>query len=230
MRKITKHTAFLKPFATLAAMSAVTVAPLIGGSQVAQADPPNHAPAYGWRGDNNDDYDYRNGDDRDRDYPYNGGDGRGNSDRDGYVYGERSTLRGTVTRDLKGDYFELRADNGQVFRVLARNGEPTRLTANDRVQLSGYFDNNLFVADNINFLRDYGNNGKWNNGLSRKVNFPGRVVAIRSYTRLVVRGDNGHDYDVEISKGLSSSIRVGDRVRVAGRGEGNWVQANSVKR
>lgn len=238
MKKTLKHTAFLKPLATLSIMSAVAVAPLIGGTPVAQADPPRQAPAYGWnrnhnndadwrRDNDNDDY-YRNGEDRDRNYPYNGGYNGGNSGRDGY--GQRVTLSGIVTRDLKGDYFELRSDNGQVFRVLARNGEPTRLTTNDRVQLNGYFDNNVFVADNINFLRDYGSTGRWDNPYAQKVNFPGRVISIRASNRLVVRGDNGHDYEVVGNNNFSSAIRVGDRVRVVGHGEGNRVRADRVSR
>jgi len=50
----------------------------------------------------------------------------------------RTTLTGVVTRDLSGDSFELRADDGRTYQVDVRgNDEPRSLDRGDRVRVTG---------------------------------------------------------------------------------------------
>lgn len=137
----------------------------------------------------------------------------------------RRALSGTVTRDLRGDRFEIRADNGRTYQVRARNDEPIRLTPGDRVTLRGDFDRSgVFNADSVRITR---NDDRNRNG--SRVDFPGTVISIESSTRFVVRADNGRTYLVQSDEAVPSRLSVGDRVRVRGRAEGGTVSADRVR-
>lgn len=223
------------------ALSALIAAPL---AAPAQAKPKDDAPAYGY---------YKNGkkDKRDRD-DYSGrsnrrsDDGRGYEDEDGYGYSDdnigrrasrvRRTLEGVVTRDLGGNRFEMRVDNGRVLTVRSRREEPNSLSEGDRVRVTGFSragreDNRGnggdaradFVAESLRILANVddgyynGNNGGYygGDGSARRVSFPATVLDRDSSRRITVRGDNGRTYEVE-SRSSVTRVDDGDRVRVEG--------------
>jgi hypothetical protein len=159
-------------------------APLFGTLATAEAKPPSHAPAWGYRAKQEgkkdkykqdkdrdrygrDDYDqdrynkdryYR--DDYNRDQYYRGRSDRDRYERDRYTRdrhdrdrNDRRTLAGVVTRDLSGDQFEMRADNGRYLRVDARGDEPRRLSRGDRVVVYGRFDSGRFIAQDVRITR-----------------------------------------------------------------------------
>ncbi len=64
------------------------------------------------------------------------------------------TLDGTVTKDLRGNAFMLRADSGQVMRVQVQGNEPRRIDRGDRVRVSGFSHNNVFQAQSLTILQN----------------------------------------------------------------------------
>jgi len=139
-------------------------------------------------------------------------------------------LRGVVTRDLTGNIFEIRTDDGRTVRVRARNDEPTRLSRGDRVTVRGRYNQNRdeFVAHTVRIARD-GNNNLPNNSSFSGVNFPGTVTSVDSATRLRVRGDNGRTYTINArTAGMIYNVRSGDRVRITGNVRNGEVLADSV--
>jgi len=171
------------------------------------------------RDDRNDDRNDRDtwfGRDRDRDDDDYGDDwSRTNRSTDTTVYG-------VVTRDLGGNTFEVRTDDGRLVTVRARNGEPNRLTRGDRVVAQGRFnpERNVFVAETVRITR---------NDDAGRVNFPGTVTSIGTRNRLSVRGDNGRTYIVNTRHAVSTDLRRGDRVRVVGDARNGVVTGAQVQ-
>jgi len=296
MKYIETRINWTKKLGAAAALGTFAFAPFFSAPQGAQADPPSHAPAHGYRrnqnnGDWNRDQAQRvthtgvvisafagngftlrtdsgrtlrvqanntvprnlsNGD-RVSVYGYasnngmfigesvrvlssagrDGRDGWWNRDRDDRdEYGEddwyrrdvntERTVSGVVTRDLGGNAFELRTDDGRLVTVRARNGEPARLTRGDRVVVQGRFNTNRneFVSDSVRITR---------NEVGGRVNFPGTVTSVDSANRLRVRGDNGRTYTIATRSGLPSSLRSGDRVRVTGDVRRGIVAADRIQ-
>jgi outer membrane lipoprotein SlyB len=216
---------------------AVSAAPFLNPI-AAQADPPSHAPAWGYRDDDRgrgrdkknekkNDKDWRKDRDRDsRDRDYRDRDDRDRDDR----YNRDITLRGLVTRDLSGDSFTLRADNGRTYRVVAQN-EPRNLSNGDRVEVYGSIQNGTFYAARVSLLND--RDGGWNGGYpgnNQRIDFQGTALRVYSQYRLDVRGDNGRTYQVTSEDNFSNRINNGDRVRVAGVFTGgNDIRAEKVQ-
>jgi hypothetical protein len=63
------------------------------------------------------------------------------------------SVTGVVTNDLDGNDFILRTAGGNL-RVMMQSGEPGSLNQGDRVQVSGYYQNGTFQAQNLSFLRN----------------------------------------------------------------------------
>jgi translation initiation factor IF-1 len=195
-------------------------------------------PSYTDVDDDRDDYDGRDSDGDGRDYDYDEDDNGRGRDR------VRRTLEGVVTRDLPGNRFEMRSDNGRVVTVRARAGEAARLSRGDRVRVEGFERRSRsrgrgrgnsgngnradFVAERVVIISsnnggtnggygdgyDYGNNGG-GYGTARRVSFPGTVLDRDGSRNLRVRGDNGRTYTVT-SRDDIARIDDGDRVRVEG--------------
>ena len=138
-------------------------------TSVAQAAPPDHAPAYGRRAKDkqdkkdkrndrrdNESYD-RNRYDNDRDY-------RDRYDLNSANNRNNATYTGTVTNVRAGNSFDLRA-NGRTYNVYTPSGVPRGLSEGDTVRVSGrpYGDNDIRNASIsiLNNRRD--NNGRDNN-------------------------------------------------------------------
>lgn len=64
------------------------------------------------------------------------------------------TLVGVVSNDVRGNAFTLRLSNGQRVRADVRYGEPHRLSAGDRVRVSGFTTNGIFHADRLTILNN----------------------------------------------------------------------------
>ncbi len=140
-------------------------------------------------------------------------------DNDDSDLGRQTTLRGRVVRDLSGREFEIILDNGDRVRVRSLRSEPIRLSEGDRVTVQGRFENNVFIARDVDVVR---------NDDRRRVDFPGVVVSRVGSSRLLVRGDNGRIYTVTADFSLSRFDRD-DRVRVIGFANGGIVSAESIE-
>lgn len=155
-----------KKLLRVAALGAFALAPLASSTQ-AQAEPPDHAPAWGYRNKNkgkNKEYkhDHKGGVDRDGDGDYDQDDrryendndddddndgndsnrnnsNRNNNNRNDTNRREYRTLEGVVTRDLSGNNFTIRTNNNQRVLVQLDQNEPNRLSEGDTVRVYGYF-------------------------------------------------------------------------------------------
>lgn len=231
---------------TLATLTgALAVAPLLTVS--AQAAPPDHAPAYGYRNKDNKAKKNKNKNvirDRDRDgYDDRDDDRDGDIDEDdGYDYretpryerrygdndnrwntGQTRTIRGTVTRRISNTRFEIRSGS-TVYTVNSRNNLSTTPNQGDRVEVTGRLTrNNVLRANAVRILT---NNGGRN---GRAVNFPATVISVSNGRQLTVRGDNGRNYVVRIAGNISSNIDRGDRVRIIGRVSNSMVMATQIQ-
>jgi uncharacterized protein YdeI (BOF family) len=141
-------------------------------------------------------------------------------------YGRRITLDGVVTNDLRGDQFEFRADNGQVYFVnMERGREPARLSRNDRVTVSGTVRGNTIQADNVRILSNNNNNNNAN-----RVTLNGVVTRDWRGNQFEFRADDGQTYLVEMERGQEPPrLSRNDRVAVFGTVRGNTIQARSVR-
>jgi translation initiation factor IF-1 len=135
-------------------------------------------------------------------------------------------MNATITRDLGGNRFEVRADANRLFTVRAKAGEPRRLRVGDSVLLEGYINNrNVFVAESISRISG-GTGGGTGIG---NIDFYGTVVTMASSTRVTVRADDGRNFTVNSRNRLARAISRGDRVRVTGvNNNGNNVRSASV--
>jgi len=143
-----------------------------------------------------------------------------------------TTFEGTVTRDLYGDAFDVRTDNGRIVQVhLKGYDEPRSLDRGDYVRVTGQTRNGVFVASNIQFIRDTGN-GNWNgnnNGNSQN-SITGVVTRDLAGKSFELRTDNGRTVHVSFGRNDEPrSLDRGDRVRVAGRYEGSIFRATDVQ-
>jgi len=149
---------------------------------------------------------------------------RWNNGNQGGWNNSQTTITGVVTRDLAGDYFELRTDNNRTIRVnVGRYDEPRSLDRGDRVRVTGHSRNGVFTARNIEFIRDTGN-GNWQNSLTGVVT---RDLAGKSFE---LRTDNGRTVRVNLGRYQEPrSLDRGDRVRVIGQYEGNFFRATDIE-
>ncbi|HVF10067.1 MAG TPA: hypothetical protein VNA16_04650, partial [Abditibacteriaceae bacterium] len=134
----------------------------------------------------------------------------------------QQTVRGTVAVNLAGNkHFTVRLDDRRTVEVVTHEAEPARLSRGDRVEMTGHYDRNLFIARTVRMLqqaktgrisgRNRGNpNHPW-------VDFTGTVLSVQSAYQLQVRANNGVKYEVRSHDKLSSTITSGDTVHIAGR-------------
>jgi len=181
---------------------------------------------------------------RDDDTDWNGRD-RDDTDWDRDADGRRVLLRGVVTRNFLNDRFEIRTDDGLIYRVIPDAGQerfPVR--AGERVRVRGTVDGSTFLAQRIEFDRsvDRRDDRDWRDDdrrndprdrnadgdRDREVNFPATVESRESSSRLTVRGDNGRLYFVESRTSLPFNVSAGSRVRVQGSAIGNRVRLQRV--
>ena len=133
---------------------------------------------------------------------------------DGNTSSGRININGVVTRDLRGNSFELRSDNGQTYRVRASN-EPDNLSVGDRVQVRGDLTDGVVRASSVRILDQNNDDYNDNNGATRTIN--GVVTRDLSGRRFEIRASNGRTYMVTTNRAEPVRLTVGDRVQVQGR-------------
>lgn len=125
--KMTNHKTLVKKLLSATLVSAFAVVPMALGVSAAQADPPHHAPAWGWREKNKDH----------------------NRDRRDY-----RTFTGTVERVESDSKFELRSD-GRTYDVYVSGRTPRRLDKRDVVRVYGYrYGNNDIRNASVTIVRN----------------------------------------------------------------------------
>jgi cytochrome c-type biogenesis protein CcmE len=147
------------------------------------------------------------------------------ADRDPYyppgtaVTSAITTISGTVRRDLTGtNRFQLLSDNGVILTVQSTQNEPTRLNRGDRVQVRGRMSGQVFLADRVRLTQNTGN----------RTRVVGTVTSLLSSTRLSMRTDAGRTVTVTTGTPYPTTISVGDRIRVPGVLDGNFMRADRI--
>lgn len=204
MKTLRKSTDWMKFFGALSLSGLLAVAPLVGMTATVQA-----APVTGYSYD--DDYDDENDE---RNHPR-----------------RRVIVTGVVTRNVAGDYFEMRADNGENFRVILRQtatNTVSTLSAGDRVRVNGRRHWDVLVANNLRILQD-GDGGS---------DYEGDVILSGVVTRIFTgqghpfefRADNGSIYRVNYHRGNNDPRpAIGDRVEVTGQAANGVITPRSVR-
>ena len=129
------------------------------------------------------------------------------------------TLNGVVTRDLPGNEFNFRTDDGRTFRVVTRNGEPNWLSANDRVQVQGWRDGDLLVAQSLRALNDNTEkpgSGVGNSGVNNRLTLTGVVTQDLNGNQFYFRTDDGRTFRVAMRNAQPAWLSSGDRIQVRG--------------
>lgn len=132
---------------------------------------------------------------------------------------DRRTIRAVVARNLSGDRFEIRSNNGDTLVIVENAVEPRTLRAGSDVELTGYYRGNVFYANKVIDLDAPVYNG--NNQVGSNVTVNGRVTRVYSRYRVLVE-HNGRTYDVRSRRDIGS-VQVNDIVRFSGRLERNNV-------
>jgi hypothetical protein len=137
---------------------------------------------------------------------------------------EKWTLTGTVLSNPSGDRFTMRARNGYTYAVRAKWGEPSSLTAGDRVRVYGAWRDGLMQASNVRLLREGENPKNW-----ATHTWVGVVTENPEGDRFVFRLDNGISYRVLAVWGEPDTLSVGDRVRAYGTWRTGMLHASNVR-
>ncbi len=219
----------------VALLGTFAIAPLM--TPTAQADPPDHAPAYGRRAKDkkNKKYDKRNDrrNDRRDDRRDDRDDRRDDNDRDQRNNRNNTTFSGTVTNVRSGNSFDLRA-NGRNYNVYTSSRLPRGLSRNDEVRVYGrpYGDNDIRnatvrVTDNNRNDPRRDDRDDNNNGGSART-YSGTVTNVKNSREFDVRID-GRTYNV-YANSSASGLSVGDSVRIYGQRVGsNDIRNASVR-
>ena len=228
LKKLRKRIAQLS---TLAAVGIVGLAPLFGTSAPAQAAPPDHAPAWGYRAKGKDNKGKGKKDKHGKRH-VEGRDDDWDDDRDDDDWrnddGEFRSINfsGTVVSLSSRYRLTVRGDNGRTYDVSSRTRLSTSINRGDRVRVTGSADGRLVRADRIVLVDNGGHNGGQD---GQNVSFRGTVVSVNHLANtLRVRGDNGRTYVVRYRN--ADNFRVGSRVRVVGTADRSTVIATSVTR
>ena len=169
----------------------------------------------------------------------------GNADRNRRADARRGdVLRGIVSRVYNANSFDLRANDGRVYRVNMR--VPLGLQTQSEVRVVGDLNGSTLEARLVtvgDFAYDRNDGGYYDdryedntnnlppapNYQGQLVTLTGRVTRIYSRTDFEVRDDDdGAIYRVRSDDALANSVRTGDRVEVRGELNGNSIRANSA--
>lgn len=177
----------------------------------AQAKPPKHAPAWGYRDKDND---KRDSDDR--------------------------TLDGVVTRDYAGHTFEMRTDAGRSVTVRVDGTEPGRLSRGDTVRVQGETRRGIFVATSVTMVNNRGGNNANDRTLNGVVtrDYAGRTFEMRTDAgrSVTVRVDGtepgrlSRGDTVRVEGKDRNGVFVATRVRVVNNrgGDNDYAEGRSV--
>jgi len=214
MKYIEVRTNWSKKLSALSALGIVAFAPLFGATQSAQAAPPDHAPAWGFRN-------------------------RNNSDTTTQSY----SLSGVVTSRFNGG-FMLRTDNGRNLRVETnyepRNlTTGDRVSVNGRFSGGTYLADSVRVVRDRDDDWNDRDDDNWNNrgDVWTGRNVEGRRVTATGVVTRDLPAENA--FDIRTDSGLPVRVRtrsneprrlsVGDRVEVSGFAERGFLRADNVR-
>ncbi len=173
---------------------------------------------------------------------------RGGADRRPGQNKRADVLRGTVDRVFSARSFDLRADDGRIYRVNMRFA--VGLEARSNVRVRGDLNGSNFDArtvtvsefrdDRYNDDRDdnyndddydngdYDDNGNGGQYQGQSVTLRGRVTRVISRTDIEVRDDDdGRIYRVQSDRPFNYTVREGDRIEARGELNGNTIRADS---
>ncbi len=132
------------------------------------------------------------------------------------------TVRGEVTKDPEGDYFEFRSDRGELYRVLARTEVSLRhIDEDDRVEVYGKRDGDILVAYRVQELDKNDDDDNDDN------NFRATVIENLSGNRFNIRYRN-RTRTVIAERGEPYGLRVGSEVDLEGRWRNDNFYASKV--
>lgn len=148
---------------------------------------------------------------------------------DGGTVGTRVKLQGTVYRVFDANAFDLRTDDGRVYRINTRNNDARRLAVDQRVDVTGtIIGSRTVITDSVRVV-GYGNDSGGSQG--NQVNFTGIVTRTDRFLMLYtlhVRSDNGQQHQVFYNG--ANTFEVNDRVRVIGTVQNGRVVSNNISR
>ena len=159
----------------------------------------------------------------------------GDADRDNRnMYMVNDTLSGTVERVLSANSFDLRANDGYVYRV--NLPVSVGLVTRTNVRVTGALNGSMFDARTILINYDGANSynyppnaDNYNSYQRQNVILHGRVVRFSNRSDIDVRDeDDGHVYRVITDRPLSNSIGEGARVEARGYLDGNTIRVDSA--
>jgi uncharacterized protein YdeI (BOF family) len=132
------------------------------------------------------------------------------------------TRRGQVTNNPSEDYLEMRAEDGQNFRVVARNNVSLRnIDRNDRIEVYGKRDNQIIIAYKVTKLRDSSNT-------NNRETVRGTIASDLRGDRFLIRINNNY-YTVIERNGERNNIRKGREVEATGYWKDGVFYADRVR-
>jgi translation initiation factor IF-1 len=132
------------------------------------------------------------------------------------------TQRGVVTSNPTEDYLEMRAENGQTFRIVTRNNVSLRnIKRNDYIQVYGKRDGQILIAYNVKEIGGSSNNRNWNNN---ERTLQGVVTSLSESNRFSLRLNDGRNVNVISDDRTPTFFSRGDTLVVTGRwnNSGRW--------
>ncbi len=137
------------------------------------------------------------------------------------------TLSGKVTSNPRDDYFEMRADNGQDFRVVTRANVSLRnIKRDDRIEVYGKRDGAILIAYSVKESGN-SNSGNANDKYDSKY-IRGTVTSNYQGDRFLIRINN-KTYTVIAPNGEATSARAGREVEADGEWKNNVFHADRVR-
>lgn len=132
------------------------------------------------------------------------------------------TRRGTVTNNPSSDYLDLRADDGQHFRVVTRGNVSLRgINRNDRIEVYGKRDGGIIIAYKVTELRGSTSN-------EQRVTLRGTIAGDLTRDRFLMHYNNNY-YNVVLLGNIPNNIRKGRDVEVTGYWKGGAIYADRVQ-
>ena len=178
----------------------------------------NAAPkgTYDERDRNNDGYNDRYNNDIDSSdvYTDNNRYNNGNGSNNGYINAAavKATRTGVVTRDLQGDRFEIRTDNGKTFIVNLKGQNNVSFQNGSRVRVTGELTGDHIRRATVEVLNNNYNNGNYGNGNYNNGNYNNGNYNNGNYGNGNYNNGNGYGY----GNGYNNGSNVGQRVTLRG--------------
>lgn len=130
------------------------------------------------------------------------------------------TVSGVVASDLEGNEFNMRANDGHIYRVVTTRTEPGWLSNGDRVTVQGRINKaheNRIIASNVTTPGGASGAGNIGGGFGQTVTVRGVVTRDPVGNQFTLRSDDGRTYRVIAKNREPGWVTNGDRVTVQGQ-------------